>query len=562
MPTITVRKKDLEGLLGDQVSLNRLETLLPWVKGEIKEYQESTDELKIELSDSNRPDLWCVEGIVRQIRCGLQKRPVRYPFDGPKKEKAKYQIRVDGDLREIRPFVGGFVAKALNLGDEMLAQMIQTQEKLSEIFGRKRQTLSIGYYRLSEITFPVFYRTTLPDEVRFVPLGFDEPMSPQELLISHPKGIQYGHLLASKDVYPILMDSRDRVLSLPPIINSREIGEVRVGDEGLLVEATGTDLRMLLLVINILAANLYDRGARIEPVEVIYPYSTDWGRSIQMPLSLARPIKVTPREIREALGQQTETKEVRDLLRGYGYEVKGRGHSLLVCNPFYRDDVMHVVDVIEDVAISRGYNSFTPMMPSQFTVGALSPIECLSDRVRELLIGFGFQEVITNILMSKTDLLDRMHLEEKVVEIENAISESFSALRHWIVPSLLKVESASSKAFYPHRIFEVGEVALYDEDSNLGSRTVLQLGGLLVHAGASFSEMHSFLEMLFYYLGRDYSLEPVDHPSFIPGRTGKIRVKASEIGLIGELHPVVLESWAIHMPCTVFEVTLDFLLGG
>jgi len=562
MPTISVKKKDLETLLGEEVSLNRLETLLPWVKGEIKEYQESTDELKIELADSNRPDLWCVEGIARQIRCGLEKRPVRYPFSDARRVKSKYQIQVDPGLREIRPFVGAVVARDINLSDEMLAQIIQTQEKLSEIFGRKRHTISIGYYRLSGISFPIYYKTVLPDEARFIPLGFEEPMSVQEILQKHPKGVQYGHLLASSPRCPILMDSRGKILSIPPIINSRELGEVRVGDQELLVEATGMDLRMLVVVINILAANLYDRGARIEPVEVLYPYSTDLGKLVKMPLSLARPVKLPSKEVQKALGEQVGAKELRDLLQAYGYEVQGRGQAVVVTGPFYRDDVMHGVDVIEDVAISRGYNSFAPNMPTQFTVGSLSPLERLSDRVRELMVGFGFQEVISNILMSKIDLLGRMGLskrDEQVVEVENAISQNFSVLRQWIVPCLLKVEAASSKSFYPHRIYEVGEVAEYDQDSDQGSRTLLRLAGLLAHPAASFSEIHSFLEMLFYYLGRDYTLEPIGHESFIPGRAGRIYRDGKEIGLIGELHPQVLENWSINMPCTAFELTLEDL---
>jgi phenylalanyl-tRNA synthetase beta chain len=560
MPTITVKKNDLEDLLGEEVSLSRLETLVHWVKGEIKEYQESTGELKIELSDSNRPDLWCVEGIARQIRCGLERLPVRYPFQDSKKAKSKYQIQVDPGLREIRPFIGAVVARGLNVSEAMLAQIIQTQEKLSDIFGRKRHTVSIGYYRLSGISFPVSYKTVFPDEVRFIPLDFEEPMSPREILKKHPKGIQYGHLLASSPRYPILMDSRNKILSLPPIINSRELGEVQVGDQELLVEATGTDLRMLVVVMNILAANLYDRGARIETVEILYPYPTDLGRSVKMPLSLSRPMRLTSKDVHKALGEQMEVKELRALLQAYGYEVQGRGQAVVVKGPFYRDDVMHGVDVIEDVAISRGYNNFSPMMPSQFTVGSLSSLERLSDRVRELMVGFGFQEVISNILMSKADLLDRMGLEEKVVEVENSISQQFAILRQWIIPSLLRVEAASSKSFYPHRIFEAGEVAVHDPDSDIGSRTILRLAGLIAHPTASFSEMHSFLEMLFYYLGRDCSLEPIRHASFIPGRVGRIKMQDREIGFIGELHPQVLENWEIHMPCGVFELTLDRLL--
>jgi phenylalanyl-tRNA synthetase beta chain len=62
-----------------------------------------------------------------------------------------------------------------------------------------------------------------------------------------------------------------------------------------------------------------------------------------------------------------------------------------------------------------------------------------------------------------------------------------------------------------------------------------------------------------YYLGGTFQLEPAVHPSFIEGRVGKVLSGGREIGLIGELHPQVLENWQIAMPCAVFELNLDLL---
>ena len=139
---------------------------------------------------------------------------------------------------------------------------------------------------------------------------------------------------------------------------------------------------------------------------------------------------------------------------------------MTVTLPFYRQDLMHAMDVVEDVAISRGYGDFLPVMPSQFTVGGLSRIEEVSDRVRALMVGMGFQEIISNILGSPQDLRDAMRLEGtewgRLVEVDNVMSQNFSALRQWMLPSLLRVEAASNRAFYPHRVFEAGEVARPD----------------------------------------------------------------------------------------------------
>jgi phenylalanyl-tRNA synthetase beta chain len=183
---------------------------------------------------------------------------------------------------------------------------------------------------------------------------------------------------------------------------------------------------------------------------------------------------------------------------------------------------MHPVDLIEDVAISRGYDSFRPVMPERATVGNLSMQELFSDQVREMMVGFGFQEAISNILCSRIELTDRMGLPGiELVEIENVMSQQYNALRNSILPSLLRVEAASSKAFYPHRVFELGEVVKRDPTIKQGSRDMRYLGTLLSHPSANFSELHSFLDLLFYYLGKEYRLESIAHPSFIEGRLGK-----------------------------------------
>lgn len=243
MPTIVCQKTDLEALIGEGLTRQQLEELLGRVKGELKEGAASSDQLKIELADTNRPDLWCVEGIARQLRTGLGKRPRRYLFDRKRQGRNVYQVRVDPGLSKIRPYIGACVAKGVRLTDAVLEQMIQTQEKLSDLFGRKRRAVSIGYYRLSGISFPVDYTMAPPDKIRFVPLGFDQAMSAQQILKEHPKGIEYGHLIGQSKRLPVLMDSEGQVLSMPPVINSRSVGEITTEDQDFLVEATGDDLR-------------------------------------------------------------------------------------------------------------------------------------------------------------------------------------------------------------------------------------------------------------------------------------------------------------------------------
>lgn len=562
MPTINIKKRDIENLIGSPMSLDDLKQYLYLVKGEFKDYDDQKDELRVEISDSNRPDLWCVEGIARQIMGKLKGEWRNYDFfyttEGMEKTG---DIIVSAGMKDIRPYVGGFAACNIHMDEDMLTQLIQTQEKISEIFGSKRRRISIGIYSLSMIDFPVYYKDVKPEAISFIPLGFDESMDLDSILRKHPKGQAYGSILRDYARYPILIDSKGKVLSFPPIINSREVGEVKVRDRDIFVEVTGTDLRLVLLVLNILSVNLFDRGAKIKPSEVRYPYDTEFGSNISTPVDLTGPISLSYPDIEKVLGEKIPMDEVAALLDSYGYWVRKKGEILEVTPPPFRDDIMHPVDICEDIAISRGYSSFTPIMPSQMTIGTITEIESFSDRLREYMVGCGFQEIISNILTSKEDILDRMCLgDEKVIEVDNIMSRSYSVLRHWIIPSLLRVEASSGETFYPHRIFEVGEVALYDESQKLWSRTAIKCAALISHGEANFSEIHSIVENLMYYLQIECKLIPVKHPSFIDGRSGYICVGDEEVGLIGEVHPEVLTNWEIHMPCSVFEMDVDKLL--
>ena len=168
------------------------------VKGELKGQNPDTGELRIELQDSNRPDLWCCEGIARQLRVKRQGALGKYDFLTTKPKSPK-RLNVAPGLEKVRPYVAACTATGYLVTQEGLAQLIQTQEKLAEMFGRKRQTVSIGLYRLAAIEFPVTYDLVKPDEASFTPLGMDTVMTLGEMLLVHPKGLEFGGILAGHD---------------------------------------------------------------------------------------------------------------------------------------------------------------------------------------------------------------------------------------------------------------------------------------------------------------------------------------------------------------------------
>jgi phenylalanyl-tRNA synthetase beta chain len=279
------------------------------------------------------------------------------------------------------------------------------------------------------------------------------------------------------------------------------------------------------------------------------------------PFYFQRQVSLDVTEASRLLGEQIDAEEAEECVRRMGNSVTRSGNTLTVSPPPYRNDFLHPVDVVEEIMIGRGMDSFQPVWPEEFTVGRLSEIEHFSREVREILVGQGYQEMIYSYLGSRRDFADRMNAGgEDLIEIDNPMSESSEILRNSQLPNLLHSESISSNAVYPHRIFEVGKVAVLDEEQNYGSRTVTALSFLFCDREAGFNDVNSHLAAVFYFLSREYTLQPLEDPRFIPGRGGAVAYKGATIGVIGEIHPAVLENWGIQQPVAAAEIRLDAIL--
>jgi len=563
MPKIEVSERTLFGLLGRPLERKELEELLPAAKAELDDWA-GDGVLKIELNDTNRPDLWSGLGLARQLRVYLGGKAPDYPFLSTARsmrDSGGRTLVVDEGLRKIRPYSVAFLASGVAVSDDLLKELIQSQEKLCWNYGRKRSSIAMGVMRGDRVKFPVRFNAADPDKTSFVPLDFNRPMTLRQILEKHPKGVEFGPLIAGFPRFPHLVDAAGETLSMPPVINSAHLGSVQVGDTQLFVELSGTDLDSLLTACSIMACDLSDAGFTIQPVKVVYPYDTPHGREIVTPFHFQKPVSMEIAYARKLLGRDLQAAEAEAALKRMGLSVKRQGEVLTVTPPAYRNDFLHPVDVVEEVMIGCGMDSFEPVWPEDFTVGRLSEIELFSRRVRGLLVGLGYQEMIYNYLGSRRDLVERMNLvEADVVEIANPMSESFELVRNSALPGLLGSEAVSSNAAYPHRIFEIGKVAVVDERENYGSRTFTSLGLLYADREAGFNDVRSHLAGLCYYLSREVSLEEAEDPRFVPGRGGALMCKGRRIGSIGELAPAVLAAWGIQMPCAALELELEALL--
>ncbi len=345
-----------------------------------------------------------------------------------------------------------------------------------------------------------------------------------------------------------------------------------------MVELTGDNIENLILSANIVACDFADAGYEILPVKVVHPYDTGLGKEITVPYYFQQTTKASLSAINKKLGCDLTKDQVIDALSRMDNDVEAKDFDAtektaryLKANKVdveftlspapYRNDFLHEVDVIEDVMIGMGLDFFKPVRPSDFTVGQLSPVTLFSRKTKEIMVGLGYQEMIFNYLGSKRDYIEKMNISsDKVIEILNPMSENYQFVRPSIISSLLRAESAAANAIFPHKIFEIGKVAFLEPSENTGTKTIQSLGFLTAANNANFNDLASEVSTILYYLDHKYEVKESDDPRFIPGRQAAILVNGKQEGIFGEIHPQVLENWAITVPCVAGEINVEALM--
>lgn len=570
MPKISLSKKLFYSLLGDAPNATDLENMLTCAKAEIDAEDETT--LKIELNDTNRPDLWTAAGLARQLKTYHYGQGLPHYTFADASASAEKTIRVEPSVKEVRPYVMGFLIHGKTIDSVILDELIQMQEKLCDNFGQRRKALAIGMYSEEKIHWPVTYRAEPPDSSRFIALGESEQKLLRDIVAQHPKGKEYGHLLKNAILYPMLRDARDEVLSMPPIINSAFLGSVQEGDDTLFVECTGDTMEMLLLSCAIFACDCSDMGFTVERVETHYPYNTPFGNVVIAPQYFQQSMPVSISNVSALLGSEMDFSQARKSLMKMGVPlIESNEKTCIVRPPMYRNDFLHEVDIAEDIMIGCGLNAFSPTMPTSFTVGTLHNIERTSRKIISSMVGLGFQEMLFPYLGSRRMFVDALYPVEQrdaialsLVRVSNPISENYEFVRSSALAQLLESERVSAHSPYPHKMFEVGKVALRDEKDDYGIRTDTVLSFLLAHAETNFTEINSVIAAILYYENIRWHVQPRIDARFIKKRCACIIRSDDDVvlGIFGEIHPRVLEAFDITMPCAGGQLCLDLLMDN
>ena len=543
--------------LASDTTIDELDHLFSFAKCEIEDHDLSDDVIKVDCKTSNRPDVWSVEGLTREVKgiLGLEN-----GLADISAEPSGYKIEVDSNISKVRPFIAASVVKGLKFDDFLIKQIMQLQEKVDLSYGRRRKRSSIGIYNINMVESPIYYGL-VPRTDTFVPLGYSEEMSLDTILKEHEKGQEYAYTLPTKGPLPILKGANGVVLSLPPVINSNDVGRVTEETTDVLVEVTGLNWEVVQVVAAIVTQALRDRGGEVFTVEIVYPEDYETVSStIITPKTTPFEMEILADDIEGYLNLGLSAEDIIDLLRKRRFEasiIDKKAGKILVQYPPYRVDILHWADIAEDVVIAYDYSKIEPTDWSVVTTGTLSPRTVSENYVRDILAGCALQEVLSFTLVAPDKLTTLMGSEESLsdlVQIANPVSINYSVLRNRLLPLLLDFLAHNTHFESPQQLFEVGEVVVL-EDEKL--KNVTKAAVVLSGTEVSFEQVHSILETLTIRTGLSYELEETVSVEFIEGRTAKILIDGKEVGMIGEINPAILEKWQIHMPTAALEIDLS-----
>ncbi len=540
MAIVSVEKSELKNIIGDK-SDGEIDEMLNLFGAGVESMTEGKIDVEI---TPNRPDLLSKRLLLKAIRhfYGKDKGIKIYECV---KAKEDYLVRVDKSVLDVRPYTSCCIVKNLKLKDDNITEIIELQEKLHSIVGRNRKKMALGVYPLDKITLPITYEARQPKNIKFVPLGEKKEMSADEILRKTDIGKNYAHLLLEYEKYPVFVDSAGRILSMPPVINSNETGRVDEETKEVFLECSGHDMNLVKKVLNIMALTLAEMGGKIYQMTL-----ENEKEKFKTPELEREKIKLKCENVKKLLGLDINENEIKKLLVKHDIDYD-KGVAKV---PPYRMDFMHEHDLIEDIAISYGYEKIEPYVRNMVSFGEEESSNVFREKIKELLVGLEYIELNTYHLIKKEEN-DKLNLN--CLETENSRSE-YKILRSSLLPSCLRVLSENKDRDYPQRVFEIGSVFSLEK----GGAQIKENENLIVaFLPGNYTGIKQIANYLFSAFGIKCEFSGENVEGFIEGRVAKISVGGKKIGFIGETHPDTLKSFGIKMPLAVMEIDVDCFLN-
>ncbi|WP_288268763.1 phenylalanine--tRNA ligase subunit beta [uncultured Methanobrevibacter sp.] len=547
MPVITFEYQDLKDL-GIDIEKDKLINTLPMMGSDIEDYNDK--EIKVEFFP-NRPDNLSIEGVARSLKgflsmeTGLPKYEVE-----PSGEK----VFISKEVENIRPYIAFAKIENVDFTGNKIKYIMDFQENLHWVIGRDRKKVAIGIHNADVVSGDFHYIATEKDEHPFIPLEMDKEYTPAEILEENEKGKKYAHLLEGFDKYPMITDSEGKILSMPPIINGN-LTRLEEDTHTIIVDVTGTDKKAVEQSLNIICCSFAEVGGKIKSMEMVYEDKT-----------FTTP-DLTPREKTVHVdytnqligGTNLNAEDVKRLLEKARFDAEIlNDNELNVKIPPFRIDILHEVDIIENVAIQYCIKKIPSKLPDISTIAYEHDWFKAEKTIRELMVGLGFTEIMSLMLTSEESHYKKMLQEEKEhVQVAKPISVEGTMIRTSLLNTLLEFLEDNKAEDLPQKIFEIGDVLYLDDSTQFNTRSGKKLAAAVCHSNANFTEIKSIMTSVLSNLGYTMEISSSENPSFIKGRVSDVKGSSKNgniKGVFGEISPEVITNFDLEYPVIAFEI--------
>ena len=547
MPVITFKYEDLKDL-GIDMEKDELIDTLPMMSSDIEDFDD--EEIKVEFFP-NRPDNLSVEGVARSFK-GFIGQEIGLP--DYKVVPSNEEVSVEAEVAEIRPYIGFAKIDNVDFTGDKLKYIMDFQENLHWVIGRDRKKVAIGIHNADVVNAPFKYIATPKDANAFVPLEKDSEMTPDEILKEHDKGKDYAHLIENFDKYPLILDKDDNVLSMPPIING-ELTKIKEDTKNIIVDVTGTDERAVNQALNIICCSFAEVGGQIKSMDVKYEDKT-----ITSPDLTPQEMNVHVSTANELIGgTDLNADDIKGLLEKARFDAEIIDENTVkAIIPAYRVDILHEVDIVENIAVQYHINSVEAKLPEINTVAYENNWFSAESTIREIMIGLGFQEIMSLMLTSEEAHYEKMNQEEKPhVQVARPITIDRTMIRTSLINSLMEFLEDNKHEDLPQKIFEIGDVLYLDDTKENKTVSSKKLAAVICHSTANFTEIKSVVTSVLSNLGYSMEIKDSQNKTFIEGRAADVKGMSdagSIEGFFGEVSPEVITNFTLEYPVIAFEI--------
>lgn len=524
----------------------------------------------------NRPDCLSHVGVAREISA-LTGNPLRKP-----------EVTVEEETREVESLISVEILDPVGC-PRYTARVIEGVKVGPSPLWLRLRLESVGFRSVNNVV----------DATNYVLMELGHPLHAFDYHRLWGNRIVVRRALSGEAI--LTLDGRERVLdgdilvitdghrpvALAGIMGSLG-SEVTEATEDLLLESAYFDPKVIRrsakrLGLSTEASYRFERGANpegvIEALDRVAQLITHFaGGKVARgvvdiyPRPLGRvKLRLRSDRVNQVLGTELSEKEIKGILESLGFQVE-RDDGLQVMVPLFRPDVTREVDVVEEVARVYGYDKIEirTRLSGELPVFRSSR-EIAARGVRDILIGLGMTEVVTNGLIDP-QVLKLVDPLAKPLSIRNPLSREMSVLRPTLMPSILQVLVWNrNRGVEDLRIFELGKVFLRDGEVPLAVEKTMICGAIIGRRNrlgwdtgqenVDFFDLKGLLEVFFERISLDnFKIISYDDYIYRKGFGAQIMVGEAQIGTLGEVNNAVLERLDLKDKVFLFELDFDALL--